>query len=181
LHRLREGIGSSSLSDSAAGTPLEPWTCLSVRPVRLSAGVLAPDCGAGSEGEHPIDFRPDGKYFLDADAELLKTVFLSLLANAGKYADPGSTVDVRLARAGKRLEVTIGNACAAGPGLAPDLLLQRGTRGVNSAGTEGSGMGLHLMKRLVGDLGGDAALRVDLPGRFEVTVALDRRSREDGA
>ena len=56
-----------------------------------------------------IDLGSAGPCPVDADPQLLETALLSLLGNAAKYSPRGSTILVRLARAGETVEVTVAN------------------------------------------------------------------------
>jgi K+-sensing histidine kinase KdpD len=103
---------------------------------------------------------------------LLKTVLRNLLDNAIKYATPGSPVGVSLASDGPRAVIRIGNDCPRPPGLPASELVRGYTRGANSPGKPGLGMGLHLAQRLAADMGGELIVDTARAGRFEVTLAL---------
>ncbi len=162
---------------------------VSIEPLDLEplVGRLAREAAAAwPDRSRRVDFRSDGPAFVRADPRLLETVFLNLLDNAGKYAAAGSRVDVRLSRQGAGsgadiAEVVVSNAFAADPGRDSQALLERSVRGANAEGIPGDGMGLYLVKKLVGDLGGRLALSLETPGRFEVAVSFPLATMEGSA
>lgn len=108
------------------------------------------------------------------DASLLRTILGNLLENAEKYATPGTTVDVGLASNDHEVILTIDNDYPAQAKLVSDQLLRSHTRGANSTGQPGLGMGLYLTQRLAADMGGALYLDLKQPGRFRVTLTFPR-------
>ena len=108
------------------------------------------------------------------DASLLRTILGNLLENAEKYATPGTTVEVGLENNDHAVILTIDNDYPAQAKLVSDQLLQSHTRGANSAGRPGLGMGLYLTQRLAADMGGALNLDLKQPGRFRVTLTFPR-------
>jgi CheY-like chemotaxis protein len=87
---------------------------------------------------------------LDADELRFKQVLLNLLSNAVKFTPDGGSVEVRAARPGDELVVTVSDT---GVGVPPEdrerifESFQQGGRGV--AREEGTGLGLTLTRRIV--------------------------------
>ena len=97
------------------------------------------------------------------DPKRLAQVLENLIANARKYA-PGSPVEVSGARVedGYRIEVR-----DHGPGMPPEDLpfaFERFYRGGNAGGAPGAGLGLFIVRYLVGQMGGTARLENADPG-----------------
>jgi signal transduction histidine kinase len=92
---------------------------------------------------------------VDTDELRFKQVVLNLLANAVKFTPDGGRVSMRAVRAGAELVVEV---CDTGIGVAPEdqerifESFQQGRRG--PAKEEGTGLGLTLSRRIVGQLGG---------------------------
>lgn len=108
------------------------------------------------------------------DASLLRTILGNLLENAEKYATPGTAVDVGFESNDHEVILTISNDYPAQAKLVPDQILQSHTRGANSVGLPGLGMGLYLTQRLAADMGGALYLDLQQPGRFRVTLTFPR-------
>lgn len=113
-----------------------------------------------------------------ADRDRLTTVLDNLLDNAGKYAPPDSTVDVRLSldAAAEMIRIAVSDA---GPGFSPAVaknLFRRFFKGESSprAGRGGLGIGLAAARELVELHGGEIGASSE-PGKgacFWITLPL---------
>ncbi|HRO61941.1 MAG TPA: ATP-binding protein, partial [Burkholderiaceae bacterium] len=85
----------------------------------------------------------DAPIAVDGDPELLRVMLRNLLDNAARYAPPGSTVTVRVAK--DRVEIE-----NAGSTLTPEVLARFGERFFRPEGQEspGSGLGVSIVKRI---------------------------------
>ena len=113
-----------------------------------------------------------GPYDVLGDASLLRTILGNLLENAEKYATPKTLIELTLQHHDREVTITLTNAYPTETHLIGERLLQSHTRGANSNGQPGLGMGLYLTQRLAADMGG--ALRLDLkqPGRFRAILTF---------
>src|SRR2546426_2564921 len=108
----------------------------------------------------------------------LDQIVSNLLANAAKYTPPGGTIRVRVRGEGDEAVVRVADTGIGIPvGLLPrifDLFVQS-ERGLDRAKQEGLGVGLTLVRRLVGLHGGRVEASSDGPGRgSEFVVRLPR-------
>jgi len=97
---------------------------------------------------------------LYTDPNSLNRILLELLTNAGKYSDPDTTVDLKIAhqvqQSVNQVVITLSNT---GPGISPTDLsyifekFRRG-QGVTQQAVQGTGLGLALVKCLVQHLNG---------------------------
>jgi signal transduction histidine kinase len=92
---------------------------------------------------------------IEGDAERLERVVMNLFSNALKYSPPRTRVTVRVAPKSSHAELTVSDQ---GPGIAKEdlpVIFQPFGRG-RSADTlaEGAGMGLYVVKQIVGAHGG---------------------------
>ena len=93
------------------------------------------------------------------DRDLLGLVFYNLLENALKFTCNEDSVEVRTLEDGKSIVVEIADS---GVGIPPEELVkifEELYRGVNARGTEGSGLGLALARRIVALHGGVIEVR----------------------
>jgi signal transduction histidine kinase/ActR/RegA family two-component response regulator len=118
---------------------------------------------------------------LDADELRFKQVLLNLLSNAVKFTPDGGSVEVRAARSGDELVVTVSDT---GFGVPPEdrerifESFQQGGRGV--AREEGTGLGLTLTRRIIELFGGRLWLEseVGVGSTFGFAIPARRRAAE---
>jgi len=129
---------------------------------------------------------PEAAYFVRGDAVRLTQVFSNLLNNAAKYTPRGGRVELRVERAGERVQVRV---CDNGVGIPKDMLnavfdMFVQVNNTSRAGQGGLGIGLTLVKSLVELHGGTVRasslgdgcgteIVVDLP-----LAAVDERASE---
>ena len=118
---------------------------------------------------------------LDADELRFKQVLLNLLSNAVKFTPDGGSVEVRAARSGDELLVTVSDT---GVGVPPEERerifesFQQGGRGV--AREEGTGLGLTLTRRIIELFDGRLWLEseVGVGSTFGFAIPVRRRAAE---
>jgi signal transduction histidine kinase len=126
---------------------------------------------------------PPGPVSLDGDPVRLAQVVTNLLGNAAKFTDPGG--HIRLSAEAEAGQVVL-RVRDNGRGIAPDLLprvfdLFRQGPGLGNKGPVGLGIGLALVKSLVGLHGGSVAACSDGPGTgSEFVVRLPACGRRRG-
>src|SRR5262249_49960549 len=96
-----------------------------------------------------------------ADAGKIKQVMYNLLSNAVKFTDEGGSITVDARADGKDLVVSVSDT---GIGIAPDApghIFEESSRvdGARTRRHEGTGLGLALVKRLVGMHGGEVSVK----------------------
>lgn len=121
------------------------------------------------EGLHPIE----------ADPDLLKQVLVNLIHNAAKFTRDGTTVSVRAARRGERLELLVQDE---GEGIPPEDLprvFERFYRIEPSGASQatGTGLGLAIVKSVVELHGGTIRVESepDRGTRFIIDIPLAQR------
>ena len=93
------------------------------------------------------------------DRDLLGLVFYNLIENALKFSSAEDSVEVRALEDGRMIVVEVADS---GPGIPPEELeriFEELYRGVNARGTEGSGLGLPLVRRIVTLHNGQVSVR----------------------
>lgn len=112
---------------------------------------------------------PPGSRLL-ADRHLLKTAIMNLLDNAVKYSPPGEPVGLRLSHSLDSLSLEIRNRSVRPLSTETSALFRKYSRGANSAGTSGTGVGLYLVAGIIEQHNGTLAFNVH--EQCEVTVTL---------
>jgi len=133
---------------------------VALEPVDLRAltdNVLGDVATLVRERQHAVDVQSDPD--LPAallDAQLMRQVVVNLASNAIKYTPAGGRIDIRIARRGAALYWSIRDS---GIGISPDSqkrLFEKFFRADNAHAldTEGTGLGLYLVRLIVERLGG---------------------------
>jgi PAS domain S-box-containing protein len=99
---------------------------------------------------------PEGLPAVAVDPQLMRQVIANLLSNAVKYTLPGGTIAVRLTRDGDRLCWAVRDSGIGVPRDAQERLFEKFFRADNvfAIETEGTGLGLYLVRLLVERFGG---------------------------
>ncbi len=116
------------------------------------------------EKQITIETELDDTVTVNADPELLSLVWNNLVSNALKFTAPGGTVRVTLAGEGDFAVVSVADT---GCGMTADVgrhIFDKFYQGDSSHATQGNGLGLALVKRVVdimqGEIGVDSTLDV---------------------
>lgn len=122
--------------------------------------------------DQKIQVEYKGSSRFATDKKLLKNILINLLSNAIKFSEEGSTIYLRAALAGQRLTVSIRDE---GIGISEEDQQHMFTsffRGRNAINIQGTGLGLHIVRRYVDLVHGDISLESALGKGTTITVDL---------
>lgn len=111
------------------------------------------------------------KLFVKADGKLLWRIIENLISNVFKYALPGSRVYIDTAGINSNIIISIKNISAHELNIPAEELLERFKRGDDSRSSEGSGLGLSIVKSLTELQGGSFSVVID-GDLFKATVVM---------
>jgi signal transduction histidine kinase len=96
------------------------------------------------------------------DKKLLKNILINLITNASKFSDEEQPIEVNCAIANDSAQIAISDK---GIGISDEdkeRLFTSFYRGANAVNIQGTGLGLHIVKRYLDLLGGEVHLQSEL-------------------
>ena len=124
--------------------------------------------------ELEIETDIDDAVMVESDPELLSLVWNNLFSNAIKFTEPGGTVALRVHTEGESAVVSVRDT---GCGISPETgahIFEKFYQGDTSHATQGNGLGLALVKRVVDIVGGEIDVSSQLGVGSTFTVKLRR-------
>ncbi len=112
-----------------------------------------------------------------SDPELLSLVWNNLISNAVKFTPPGGTIGIHLKTEGNLVEVSVSDT---GCGIKPEVgqhIFEKFYQGDTSHATQGNGLGLALVKRVVDILNGEIGVQSVYGQGSIFTVKFQRGNR----
>jgi len=119
-----------------------------------------------------LDIDMDEGVYIDGDEELLLLVWNNLFSNAFKFTDEGGKVSLKLIDESDKITVKISDT---GPGMTREVgsrIFDKFYQGDTSHSTEGNGLGLALVKKVIDIIGAQISIesRVGEGTAFTVTL-----------
>ncbi len=136
---------------------------------------LVEELDDGAAPSHRIRFVGDEVGLVEADPKLIRQVLVNLISNSVKYSPEGSQIDVELRSDAHTLALSVEDRGIGIPSDSLSRVFEPFFRAENTAGEEGTGLGMSIVKTCV-DLH-DGHIRVDsTEGRgTRVVVDIPRR------
>lgn len=109
---------------------------------------------------------------VESDPELLSLVWNNLFSNAIKFTEPGGTVGLKLCMENDHAVVEVSDT---GCGISPEVgahIFEKFYQGDTSHATQGNGLGLALVKRVVDIIGGEIGVKSELGKGTTFTVKI---------
>lgn len=106
------------------------------------------------------------------DKRLMKHTLINILSNAIKFSDPGKPIDIRIDQVHEQLVISVKDE---GIGIAKEdqeYLFDSFFRAKNAFNIQGTGLGLHIVKRYLALLGGHISFESELDKGTTVTVSV---------
>jgi PAS domain S-box-containing protein len=123
------------------------------------------------EGQR-IDYHHEGDIFIYSDKKLLKNVLLNLISNAIKFSDQGTAVLINSTVANETARIKVTDQ---GVGISKEdqeHLFSSFFRGANVLNIQGSGLGLHIVKRYLDLMVGSIEINSKLTEGTTFTITI---------
>ena len=125
--------------------------------------------------EQLINYTNEGKDTVNSDKKLLRNILINLVGNAVKFSDEGKAVEIRSVVTPENAQITIADK---GIGISKDdqeHLFSSFFRGHNASNIQGTGLGLHIVKRYLDLLGGTIHLESELNNGTSFTIIIPNK------
>jgi PAS domain S-box-containing protein len=119
-----------------------------------------------------IDYNHEGTTLIESDRKLIKNIIINLISNAIKFSDEGSLIDIRSKVTGDVASVSVKDE---GIGISEEdqqHLFSSFFRGKNVVNIQGTGLGLHIVRRYLDLLGGEVKLKSQLAKGTTITFTI---------
>lgn len=116
---------------------------------------------------------------VDTDAELLSLVWNNLFSNAMKFTEPHGKVSVSLKAEENSAVVQVSDTGCGIPSEVGKHIFEKFYQGDTSHATQGNGLGLALVKRVIDIVGGDISVSSEVGKGSTFTVRLRRQKDEE--
>jgi signal transduction histidine kinase len=125
-----------------------------------------------------IVFLCEGDPVVNSDRRLLKNIIINLLANAIKFSGENTLIDIRNTTYPSYFEISITDN---GIGISQEdqqQLFSSFFRGKNAVNIQGTGLGLHIIKRYADILKGTIRIKSRLGKGTTVTITIPSASQK---
>ena len=136
-----------------------------------SAVLLLEEKWSGKGVDLQLDFD---EYFIEANEELLKQVWINLIDNAVKFVPHGGTVELEITEKKDKYCVRISNTGSEIPPEKQEKIFNKFYQADESHATHGNGIGLAVVKRVVDLHNGDITVKSG-EGVTSFTVAMPKK------
>ncbi|HVG13578.1 MAG TPA: ATP-binding protein [Chitinophagaceae bacterium] len=127
--------------------------------------------GLVKEEQH-IAYEHTGPEIVYSDKKLLKNILINLVSNAVKFSDKNSSIHVRSEVSNESISISVKDEGIGIPVEDQQHLFSSFFRGKNASNIQGTGLGLHIVKRYVDLLGGKLKLHSKLGGGTTITLII---------
>ena len=127
-----------------------------------------------------IKYEHQGESFTNSDKKLLKNILINLVSNALKFSPEDATVEVKSEAKGGHATISVRDR---GIGISQEdqqHLFSSFFRGKNALNIQGTGLGLHIVKRYTDLIGGSINLQSRLGEGTTITITIPINDHQHG-
>ena len=131
------------------------------------------------EGQQII-YGHDGPDTITTDPKLLKNIMINLIGNSVKFSDATGRIEVHSRVNGKKAIIEVKDDGIGIPEEDQQHLFSSFFRGRNAQNIQGTGLGLHIVKRYTDLLGGAIELQSTVGRGTTITLSIPVNKETDG-
>ena len=113
-----------------------------------------------------------------SDPKLIKNIFLNLISNAIKYSNEGSKIEIAAKRQNGQVQIDVTDEGLGIPEDEQKNIFTRFYRAGNATNIQGTGLGLHIVKKYVELMNGQITFRSKLNVGTTFTLKLPHHEKE---
>ncbi|HZF63381.1 MAG TPA: PAS domain-containing sensor histidine kinase [Chitinophagaceae bacterium] len=130
--------------------------------------------------EQQIQCKHEGEHMICSDRKLIKNILINLISNAVKFSEEGACIEIR-----SKVENMIASVSVKDQGIGisqedQQHLFSSFFRGKNAQNIQGTGLGLHIVKRYLDLIGGDIQLNSNLGEGTTITFFIPANFEHHG-
>jgi PAS domain S-box-containing protein len=163
---LEDFLSLGKLDEGKVGTTIAQFDAK-----KVTEEIIEEMTGLLKEGQH-IELRYEGPQLIESDKKMLRNMLINLISNAIKFSDANKPIDVDVAINGESATIQVKDQ---GIGIAREdsaHLFSSFFRGQNAQNIQGTGLGLHIVKRYLDLLGGKASIDSELGKGTTITISI---------
>ena len=129
--------------------------------------------------DQQVRYHHTGEDMINSDKKLVKNILINLVTNAIKFSDEGRSIHVTSDVQDNRAVISVRDE---GIGISPEdqgHLFSSFFRGKNAINIQGTGLGLHIVKRYLDLLGGTVSLKSEIGKGTTITFTIPVKHTTD--
>ena len=127
-----------------------------------------------------IDYHHEGSEMIVSDKKLVKNIMINLISNAVKFSEKDSCIHIYSSVNDHTAVVSVKDE---GIGISDEdqqHLFSTFFRGKNALNIQGTGLGLHIVRRYLDLIGGNISLKSDLGQGTTITFTIPAKNHNNG-
>jgi PAS domain S-box-containing protein len=171
---LEDFLSLGKLDEGKVGTVFIPFSMKT-----KVENVIEDMKGLLKQGQH-IVYSHKGPEEIVSDRNMMKNILINLISNAAKFSEEDSTITIHTQLADGKAFLSVTDQ---GIGISEEdqqHLFSSFFRGKNALNIQGTGLGLHIVKRYADLLGGTLSLKSRLDEGTTITLTIPVNSNDNG-
>jgi signal transduction histidine kinase len=124
------------------------------------------------KNQQDIQYTHSGGDIVESDKKLIKNVMINLISNAIKFSEPSTTIFIKSNVSNGSAEISVKDQGIGIPEEDKSHLFSSFFRGKNVTNIQGTGLGLHIVKRYLDLLNGSVDIKSELGKGTEIVFKI---------